>query len=261
MSKKAQNKYKREISDRIRKFGNQLKSNGLIQANKPFEDAANQCLNGLLPEVKGVNIDKANSWGYELSNVIINVPKPKKSKGIFPQGTIIKTLAISTKIIGNYTRNDYVEDPFAHLEFNLIIKGDFKGQEMIACWHLDRHLENKGDNDPNDLHPTYHMQYGGKKLKLPNDNYGTHVVLETPRLLHLPLDGILGVDFVLGNFLGEQRKELCSKKPYWQCIKASQDSIWRPFIHAFAKRWDAYNPLNYNWEVEKICPQLVKISK
>lgn len=261
MSKKANQKYKREISDRIRIFGQQLKENGLIQANKPFEDAANQCRNGLIPEVKGVNIDKTNSWGYELSNVIIQVPRPKKSKGILPQGTVIKTLSISAVIIGKFSRVDYAEDPFVHLEFNLVIKGDLKGQEMIASWHLDRHLENSSDNQPNELHPIYHMQYGGKKLKLPNDNYGTHLVLETPRLLHLPLDGILGVDFVIGNFLGEQRKVLCTKKPYWKCIKDSQDSIWRPFIHALANRWNPYGAANYNWDIEKICPQLVKIHR
>ena len=260
MSKAQKKAYKKEVADRLRKFGNVLRSDGIIGDRKPFEDAANQCEKGPIPEVKGVKIDLSNCWGYTLSNLTLSLPKKKKTDGgILPKGATAETVSISSTIIGNYTRGDYAEDPFSHLEFNVVIKGKSEDDSILmASWHLDRHLENKENKQPEDVHPIYHFQYGGKKLKLPDDNYGSHIVLETPRLMHLPLDAVLGVDFVLTNFLGSRRKHLCTKeKPYVDCVKDLQKILWRPYLLSVAQTWSAYPATQYDWDSRKICPQLL----
>ena len=258
MSKSSKKKYRGEVSDLIRKFGEALKTKKVLHDNKVFEDAAKQCLDGLCPVIAGISIDYSNSWGYELRNVILNVPQKDKAKGIFPADAVVNTITFSAKVVGNYLNGDYAEDPFAHVELNIIALGKSKnGDDMKACWHFDRHLQSKKDKiKPIDSHPIYHFQFAGKNLVLPNNNYGEHLVLDTPRIMHLPLEAMLGLDFVLSNFLGEQRNILSAYKPYADCLKEVQKHFWRPYVHSLAKKWDSYANGNYNWDVNEICPQI-----
>lgn len=258
MNKRDKKKFKRKVADQLRKFGDALFNNQAITNKKPFEDAALQCQNGPMPDVKGVRINTSTSWGYEISNVVFSIPKDKKAKGVYPKKASCESVSVSAVVIGNYIRSDYAEDPYAHLELNVIANGkNGDGIPMLNSWHLDRHLTDHQNKQPKEAHPIYHFQYGGKKLRLPDNNYGTHLVLETPRLMHLPLDAILGVDFVLSNFFGELRTRLCDIKSYHDCIKESQKSIWRPYIHSIAKFWTGYGDANYNWDEKKICPQIL----
>lgn len=257
-SKAEKRSYRKQVSDLIRKFARALKETNVVHDVKAFEDAAKQCLDGLKPKIAGIEIDNNNSWGYELKNVVLKIPKKSKTKGIFPQGAIVETITFSAKIIGNYIEEAYAEDPFSHVELNIIAKGKrLDGSDMIACWHFDKHLKSKnGDKTPTDVHPIYHFQFAGKKLKLPNDDYGEHLVLDTPRIMHLPLDAILGFDFVLSNFLGGRRNMLKTNRSYVNCLKEVQKQFWRPYIHSIANKWDSYSTNNYKWDVSEICPQI-----
>lgn len=258
MNKSGKKKFKREMANQLRKFGDALFDNKAITNKKPFEDAANQCQNGPMPVVKGVKINTSTSWGYEISNIVFNIPKGKKARGVYPKEASCESVSVSAIVIGNYLRNDYAEDPYSHLELNVVSKGKKKdGTVMLNSWHLDRHLTDYKNKQPKEAHPIYHFQYGGQKLRLPDSNYGTHLVLDTPRLMHLPLDAVLGVDFVLSNFLGDLRNRLCDAKPYHDCVKESQKSIWRPYIHSIAKIWAGYGEANYDWDVKAICPQIL----
>ncbi len=259
MSSKAEKKrYRKLVSDLMRKYAQSLKSTNVLHDIKAFEEAAKQCLDGLNPVIAGIKIDNNNSWGYELRNVILKVPKKSKTKGILPEGANVNTITFSAKIIGNYISSTYAEDPFSHIELNIIAKGKSSdGSDMLACWHFDRDLKPKtGSKKPLDAHPIYHFQFAGKNLKLPNDNYGEHLVLDTPRIMHLPLDAILGFDFVLSNFLGGKRNMLKTNKPYANCLKEVQKQFWRPYVHSVAKEWDSYDRNNYKWDVNEICPQI-----
>lgn len=259
MNSKAEKKrYRRHISDLIRKFAQALKSTNVLEDIKPFEEAAKQCLDGLNPIIAGVEIDNNNSWGYELRNVILKVPQKSKKKGILPEGANVNTITFSAKVIGNYLNGTNAIDPFSHIELNIVANGKSSdGLEMIACWHFDRDLKpKKEDNKPIDAHPIYHFQFAGKNLKLPNNNYGEHLVLDTPRIMHMPLDAILGFDFVLSNFLGGKRNMLKTNKPYVDCLKEVQKQFWRPYVYSIANKWDSYEANNYNWDVSEICPQI-----
>lgn len=145
-----------------------------------------------------------------------------------------------------------------HLEFNLVVKGLTKnGEPLVASWHLDRHPD---DSPTESVHPVYHFQYGGRKLIIPNDNYGNHLVLDMPRIMHPPLDLILGIDFVLSNFLGKTRNAMCSERPYVNSIAELQNLIWRPYVYSIARHWPTYGNENerYEWDSHSIYPQLLK---
>jgi hypothetical protein len=248
--------FRKKISEQIRNYGNLLYENRIVGDKTPFESAAHECSNGQIPPIKGIKIDYAKSWGYTLSNLVLSIPKEINNKGVRPDGSYIDKLEVEALIVGNVVREDYAEDPFAHLEFNITVKGkNGTGDAMVACWHLDRHPDAQDDGSPVDIHPRYHFQHGGNRLKI--KNYGDHLVLESPRVMHLPLDAVLGLDFVLANFRGKDRKSLFGNQTYQDCLAEVQKTFWRPYIHSLANRWDSYPTGRYEWNSLEICPQLV----
>jgi hypothetical protein len=260
MSKAAIKKFRSEKADCLRKFGSELYSLGGIRDKKPFEDAYLQCLNGPIPDVKGIQVDKSCSWGYSLSNVIFTLQANRKIKNLKPDGVQLASIQMNALVIGNFISNqNHIEDPLAHLEFNLLIKGAMSKNESVICsWHLDRHLVSA--NSPEDVHPIYHLQYGGKNLKLEDGTfqYGSNFILDIPRFAHLPLDGVLGADFILSNFFGEFRNKCCSdSSAYCKYIAESQNSFWRPYILASSNHWSTFAPTGYDWPAVNILPQLI----
>ncbi|PRY09814.1 hypothetical protein CLV24_11718 [Pontibacter ummariensis] len=257
MSKAFRAQYKREISERLRKFGEELYKKGVIRDKKPYEEASNQCLKGPVPSVKGVNIDYANSWGYTLNTVMFTMGQANQPREIKPSDSSVDTIAINAVVIGNYTEDAVVTDPLSYLEFNIITSGkDANKKKMVSSWHLDRDLGNSINT--NEMHPLYHFQYGGRNLHLPSGNfeYGSHLVLGTPRIMHFPLDAILGVDFVLSNFFGRKREGLCKMPTYTSPVVEAQKHLWRPYAYALANHWSAsFNPNSCSWQSNTVCPQ------
>jgi hypothetical protein len=259
MSKASLSQLKNEIASDLQAFGSELKNKGIISDDTPFKDASRQCKSGLIPNVKGKTIPNSNCWGYNLSNVIFKTLDRKKKHHVNPKGATITSIVLDAIVIGNDIDKKSVSDPFAHLEVNIVIHANAADSEpLITCWHLDRDLE--GANPPEDLHPIYHFTYGGKNLKLSDKefNYGSNIVLDTPRFAHLPLDGILGVDFILSNYYGGERRKLCEQSiTYNRYLAKVQDLIWRPYAFACTSHWKGYTPSTNNWSTAKIWPQLI----
>lgn len=261
MNKSAKDKYRREISDRIREFGNDLYSKEVIKERKPFNDAANQCLNGPIPTVKGKKINTQNSWGYVLPQIVFNVPKNIQPREIHPPGARLDTISISALVIGNYSDSTIISDPLEHLEFNIIARGiDSSQNKMVSSWHLDRDIGNGTGKSPNEIHPLYHFQYGGRELRLPDGSfiYGSHLVLGSPRIMHFPLDAILGIDFVLSNFFGKQREKYSQTPSYKRYIQDAQKHLWRPYAFALSNLWGSLGATPCSWgHNSSFCPQFI----
>ncbi len=148
-------------------------------------------------------------WGYafaglefDLEGDIFRHTKPDRAKLDFVE------LSISLK--GACLDADTADDPFDQLNINVLITGkDVNDKPLMAAWHLDKHEGGESEFQ----HPDYHLHYGGRKVResentVPGFSYGSLLLLESPRPEHKPLDGILAVDFVLGNFLGPARRRL-----------------------------------------------------
>lgn len=257
MSKKKVQQARSNIAKKLKSFGRILLESKIIDSDKKIGEAADNCLKRV-PDIKGIKYDKKNSWGYEVSDLQIRFSESEIKADIFPVESKINSIILSSKVIGRVSNTDYAEDPLYHLEFNLIVKGFTKNSEpLIASWHLDRHPD---DSPTEAAHPVYHFQYGGRKLIIPNNNYGNHLVLDMPRIMHPPLDLILGVDFVLSNFLGKTRSSVCLKRMYVNSVSEIQNLIWRPYVLSIARHWPTYGEDNakYEWDCNTIFPQLLK---
>lgn len=258
MNKARKKTIRLNVAKKLRLFGTALYDNKIINDKKKFDTAAKKSIKSL-PVIKGVQLNYANHWGYEISDLPLNFTENEIKDKIVNTDARISSIVLSSKVIGKFLDNDLAEDPLAYLEFNLVVKGkDKNGKDLVNSWHLDRHPDNSHSES---AHPTYHFQYGGKKLMLPNNENGNHLVIDTPRIMHPPLDIILGVDFVLSNFLGKKRAFLCEKvRPYLLSVESLQKMVWRPYIYSVARHWSSYpnNNANYKWKCEEIAPQLLK---
>ena len=108
-----------------------------------------------------------------------------------------------------------------------------------GAWHLDYHDDGEGSS-PEFIHPSYHFHHGGRRLKEYTGNYGELVLLDTPRLMHPPLDLFLAVDLLASNFLKKRTwQNLRADTTYQEIIKESQVKWWQKYYQQIADYWNA----------------------
>lgn len=149
-------------------------------------------------------------------------------------------------------------DPLTSLNFDIIITGisDEKGN-IIGCWHLDKHDKNPGKDD-HYSHPKYHLTYGGDYLPQ-HRNYGEIIVLDTPRIAYPPMDAVLGIDFIIQNYIDIRKtKKLLHDSDYRLIVDKSQKRLWKPYFQSICSKWDN-EPITFdqNYDHNKLFPFLV----
>jgi hypothetical protein len=101
----------------------------------------------------------------------------------------------------------------------------------FSSWHHDKHPDT---SNVKYTHPTYHFQFGGKKMELIDDEMS---VLSCPRLPHPPMDIFLGFHFILSNYYSNKQysfvNSLLLDYDYQQIIKRAQKRLWSPYFKAF----------------------------
>ncbi|PTA48649.1 hypothetical protein C9I43_16340 [Shewanella morhuae] len=162
---------------------------------------------------------------------------PTTHKHTLPIGVVDSILTLSIKmgfrepIASFYCINEM------NIDFELSAN-DKEGRPIKSAWHLDYH-DVKGDEHFS--HPQFHFQFGGKKLReslrvdCEHFNTGELLLMESPRLMHPPMDPILAIDFIFSNFLGEASwKALRQKRSFIKIHKISKDAFWRPYFEGIS---------------------------
>lgn len=120
----------------------------------------------------------------------------------------------------------------------IIAIGDFHDFIAKCSWHFDLHEDG---NDPKFNHPLYHAHFGGKEINQGQLKYGNVLIIESPRLLHPPMDIILAIDFVLGNFYSRNTckayNTLLEAPLYHKMVKNSRERFWRPYFLGLASNF------------------------
>ncbi|TDO29226.1 hypothetical protein [Sediminibacterium goheungense] len=144
---------------------------------------------------------------------------------------------------------DNISDPIIMLATKIIIQFDYfldsniEDPKTLQCsWHLDKHDPNKGASTS---HPLYHYEYGGTEIrKTEGFNYGDFILMDSPRIMHPPLDLVLAFDFVIKNFYTyETHKVLTDDLLYKRYIKNAQYRLWRPYAISFASHFHDFNDI------------------
>ena len=99
------------------------------------------------------------------------------------------------------------------------------------------------------MHPDFHLTFGGNAMKSEGENenlvFGKVLIVPSPRLPHPPMDAILGIDFIIKNFVQKDiANNIISDSQYRKAVESSQWRLWRPYILAVASHWCKFNGCN-----------------
>lgn len=233
---------RRKAAANLRVLGTILYRKGVCLDIGPLSGAAEQC-------AAAVGGRGDQSWGYDISNLVFRL---QPMKGTVPAKTKDLRVELSIKMVGRFDCDP--DDQFLDLEINLEKYAyTSAGAELKAAWHFDRHIIDTKKDDPlltDDIHPLYHFQFGGAKMSQIANQLGGTFLLDPPRLMHPPMDGILAIDFVLANYAGLTWKALRDDAQYSKLIIPKLEQIWKPYFSAIAGSWA--NPRSGNSSF--LCP-------
>ena len=214
-------------------------------------------------------LGKDDIWQYDVTNLIF--PKISIAKsGVRHSRPAIEAyeVALTVNAFGICTEEDSLVDPLSDLTVNILVTGYTKRQrKKINAIHLDSHPPRDDEERRlkpvpnleeayktsgqriNHNHPRYHFQIGGKHVwGKPSHEFGSQLLLETPRIAHPPLDAILAIDFVLANYYAETwSKMLKFERRYRDLVETAQDIFWRPYLFAAASTWSPFSVASPRW--------------
>ena len=236
-----------------------------------WKELPNSDLSGISSAISDLNNSKyipqihnretnPNIWGYDVPNLLFRFSSdPEKSKP-YPLKKVELLLTVTVR--GDANNLDTNNDPFESLNFDIILKGEHNQNRLMTSYHLDRHIVDEGDNHSLEAHPCYHFQFGGKKMIDEHGkalDSGSILFLDPPRISYHPMDLILGVDFLLSNFLPKNWNNLINNiGEYNALVEKYQKLFLKPHAISMASHWDrrVLNGDSLNWTPSKIHPQL-----
>jgi hypothetical protein len=211
-----------------------LNSHGLCSDISPLEKAGQSCMWR----------DDSTPWSYTLDKIAFTATQTGGLATDAGDISVSLSMAISGKSLGAAQ----VENPLDSLCFDIEIEGrrkrkipeEIKTDFLYAAWHLDKHSPDPKDGETTYSHPLYHLHFGGKRMEAKGyDFFGNAIILDSPRLLYPPMDAVLGIDFILQNYIGKGFIEELIKAPeYVTMVKKSQERLWKPFYTSLYSHWD-----------------------
>jgi len=223
--------------------------NGSINSY-PIFNAINQLRNpNYIPTLKDGSVNP-ECWGYEIEDFVIPVETLKHIK---PDGIKNVELILNMKVIANYKEWETLSDPLCDLNFNVVIRG-IGEQTCYSGFHIDRHFDGAASIEP---HPIYHLQHSSNPYKEEGFDYGRTLSLDTPRIMHYPMDFILGIGFLTSNYSPSIFYNLLDDGTFTNLYRQYQERIWKPFSHSLADHW-TFNKGDIVWKpTSTLCPFII----
>lgn len=160
-----------------------------------------------------------------------------------PRNTMPKLIMLNVLLDIAFEESDD-DIPVSNYYFRVTAEGlDENHITKTSSWHLDY------DNNENQeyIHPHFHLTWGGDILK--DSNLGNVLLLPTPRISYPPMDIVLGIDFVLSNFIkGDAYKQIQSDSQYKSAVKNAQEKYWRPYMVSLAHHWCNNHCLQFEYK-------------
>lgn len=201
-------------------------------------------------------LKKSNKFEYDLSPlefIFVDYPRHLSHKKVSNL-----RLLFTMKLSGNHSNIPNYLDSFNSLEFNIVVYGTNINNiqsELAYSLHFDRHIE--GGHEPDEVHPIYHFQYGGRKVKEKDIDYGQALFMDTPRIMHHPMDIFLGLDFLLSNFFPTTWRNLKKDGRYNNIIRKYQKYFVYPYFKIIANHFEESH--KQAWHSQNIFPQLIEV--
>jgi hypothetical protein len=212
----------------------------------PLYQAANECRQ-----------PSTDRWRYSVERLIFRI---RDTKNAIPPKVYDVTLDLSITLVGHCSEEGEIRDPLDALEFNMVVTGkhdkDGETRSVICSWHLDRDLPPGPGGEHEFIHPVYHFQHGGRNIWGLENDFGDSLILESPRIAHPPMDAILGIDFVLTNYIKSGDLSFRQENDYKNLLRSAQEIMWKPYARALVFAWGPV-PNESEWPFVLPWPQLV----
>lgn len=178
------------------------------------------------------SLNKKSLIEYKFENLSFHING--RIVGTLPDDMNYCQILLDNMLMVNDVLHDNLDPLYCYsMDFDISIyksKGD-KTKAYTSSWHLDRHINTANVKY---THPTYHFQFGGKKLELIDEEMS---VLSCPRIPHPPMDIFLGFHFILSNYYNNKQfsfvNTLLEDADYKQIIRRAQERLWTPYFRAF----------------------------
>lgn len=240
----------KEIAADLCKLALLLNSHNLCSDVSPLDTAGQSFLQ-----------KESGMWYYELQKITFN--NVDEMGGRIPSDSTEISISLSITIKGETMISEKLYNPLSELSFDIELDGhrlnpiSYEIDDLYSCWHLDLHIEEDGDGQPKYCHPLYHFAFGGNKMEAMGDNFfGNGLMLPAPRLMHPPMDAILGIDFILQNYFDRDKiQTLLDDSSYKEIVNNSQNRLWKPFFASLYSIWSV-GPfmIEDNFNAKKIFP-------
>ena len=188
-------------------------------------------------------------WGYSIKDLIIPIGN---IHNIEPSGIQAK-ICINCECKCNVKDWGNNCDPFISYSFRLRVYGDTDGIKHSWGMHIDK--DDKQSKD--EWHPLYHLHCFESRLDSPTvlkdeRQHKGSMYMNVPRLVHYPLDIVLGIGFCLMNFY---KKEVFTKlyindKQFPRLYKQSYDRILKPYLASLVGQPSCV------FDKKDLCPQI-----
>jgi hypothetical protein len=217
--------------------------------SSPILNAATSVENEI-PRLKNGETN-ANLWGYNITDLVLPV---STLKHVRPKGIKNIVMTLDMSIIADFTRWGTINDPFLDMNFRVIIKSVGLKTNHSFGFHIDKHDTILDSSEP---HPVYHLHYILNPLEDEDFEYGHTLNLDLPRIMHCPIDFILGIGFLISNFYPQVFDSIFDDGYFSGLYKLYQEQILKPYSHTLANRWE-FDAGNIKWGPSKsLCPFLI----
>lgn len=192
-------------------------------------------------------------WKCNIDNLIIPFGDVRNVEPVNLDAKISISCSFNTTIDA---WNNIKCDPFNTYSFRLRVYGDCNDIEYSWGMYIDKA---PAEDTTEEWHPLYHLhcfesRIEGATFLVDKEQHKGTIHLNVPRLVHYPLDIMLGIGFCFTNFYKKEMfKKFCGKSgsQFVRYYKNSQDRILKPFFESLA------DTRNCVFERKVLCPQIV----
>lgn len=160
-----------------------------------------------------------------------NLPDNTKPTGL-KDLEVLFTISFQYNYKGKTIIEQYGEN-HRKFRFELVFKNVADKDTYISSWHLDYEPDEPNRN----IHPLFHLNFGGKKMKEIKENvsaeYGNLLLMSAPRWNYYPMDAVLGIDLIFSNFLNKEEYVKLYTGKYKQAVDNSKIRLWKPYSDIF----------------------------
>lgn len=189
---------------------------------------------------------------YSVNDIIIRIPVENAKRFSKTAVNDINDVELHLSMNGLVDANLWGEEgknPWQSLSFKAVLKiCTMEGEHLLKSFHVDQIPVS--DPDYKEVHPLSHMHFSERI-----EGNNACVREDLPRLVHYPLDIVLGLSVALQNYVPQIFDSLCRNSNYLGLCYDSQKRLLAPYFASYADCIREEGKCNES--LKAICPYLV----